>query len=155
MHVDWSCYVLILLEGEPGKRCLFLYRAHHDPIAQNLWRLPGGMRIEGEDDPRQTLNRLVALQTGFNIREKEVVLFVAAGEHPEEESLESSNETPPAHFYSVTVTNEEYLNRTNFEIPEQAFLEPKLESWCLESTELYGPHTEIIHPYLTQLPTHP
>ncbi len=143
MHVDWSCYALIVLEGSNRKGAEVLsYRARPRRDGRNPRRLPGGEKVEGESDPMQTLVRTVKQQTGIDLR-KEIVRRLASIEtrvQRPEGSRRAKKYTHSERYYLVKVPIDEFIDRKHFALREDEEL-----TWVTPHSILAGDDFEPKH----------
>ncbi|HEY0948135.1 MAG TPA: hypothetical protein VGE53_01405 [Candidatus Paceibacterota bacterium] len=66
MYKDWSSYVFVTHEGEQGGAKVLCIRNSDGPGTRQ-WRLPGGPKMEQEQDSLDTARRTTTRQTGINI----------------------------------------------------------------------------------------
>jgi len=135
MHVDWSCFALILLEDEAlSTNTILSYKRSQDPIAPGLFRLPGDNRVASDNDPMKTLIRSVIRQTGIDITKKSSIPLFSHRETIVRRPpgvTDAKKYTRSERYYLLRISVTEYIERTGFELGDEEEIE-----W--QSTESIG-----------------
>lgn len=152
MHIDWSCFALIVMEGGTASGSgILCYRNMEDSVARGMWRLPGGPKSPADTDVINTLTRCIRKQTGINLIGKNHIPCLEVKNHlapRPRHARRTKRYTVSERYYRVTATPSEYIDRVGFDSSESVQLEwMSSDEIIYRNSKFYEPHRLIVQTY--------